>query len=306
MKRILLYIILVASSTLSFAQQDAQYSQNMFNQMAINPGYAGSNGQICATAINRQQWMGFEGAPQTTLLTVDAAINPFGIESGVGLSVVNDELGYSSNFHLQGIYAYHMDLWRGELGIGAGIGFVNKTIDGDFDPITSDDATIPEKDNNISFDLALGAFYQDNSFYAGAAVTHINQPGFELNGTEVAYLRRHYFAAAGYNFQTPIALLELKPSVFLKSDGISSQINLNANVLYNKKIWGGLSFRLNDAIIGMVGIKLFNGLKIGYSYDLSISKLGRYNQGTHEVMIGYCFDLGLNQKPEKHKSVRFL
>lgn len=290
----------------ALAQQDPQYSQNMFNQMGVNPGYAGANDQICATAINRQQWLGFDGAPQTTLLTVDAAISPFGVESGVGLNVVNDEIGFSSNFYLQGVYAYRMDLWQGELGIGAGIGFINKTVDGSFEPISADDGTIPEKDNNISLDLSMGLFFQGNNFYAGGAVSHINQPNFNLNGTEVGVMRRHYFVAAGYNFQTPVALLELKPSVFLKSDGISSQINLNANVLYNKKIWGGFSYRLNDAVIAMVGIKLFNGIKIGYSYDLSISKLGRYNQGTHEVMLGYCFDLGLNQEPERHKSVRFL
>ena len=275
--------------------------------MANNPGFAGSNGNICATAINRQQWLGFDGAPQTTILSVDAAVAPFGINSGVGLNIVNDQLGVASNFKAGGTYAYRFPLLRGELGIGTELGIINKSIDGDFNPLEDGDATIPKnKDNDINFDMSLGAFYKDEKLYAGISVSHINQANFELNGNTVASSQRHYFFAAGYNFNTPVSLLELKPSLFVKSDGRSHQINLNANVLYNKKFWGGISYRWEDAIIGILGIELFNGIKIGYSYDLNISKLSNYNQGTHEVMIGYCFNLGFEQKTENYNSVRFL
>jgi len=121
---ILTFVVLL-TWTSTFGQQDPVYSQYMFNTMAINPGYAGSNNIICATAVSRQQWIGFEGAPSTTIFHVDAAVQPFGISSGVGLALMNDQAGFDKNMGITGTYAYQKELGFGKLGIGLSFGMLN-------------------------------------------------------------------------------------------------------------------------------------------------------------------------------------
>jgi type IX secretion system PorP/SprF family membrane protein len=96
------------------------------------------------------------------------------------------------------------------------------------------------------------------------------------------------------------------PMFTVKSDGKANQVYLNTNVRYNKRFWGGVSYRTGDAIVGILGVELFNGVQVGYSYDFSVSKIGKYSSGTHELTIGYCFDLSLDRTPQRYKSIRFL
>jgi type IX secretion system PorP/SprF family membrane protein len=106
--------------------------------------------------------------------------------------------------------------------------------------------------------------------------------------------------------QLPNPSLELLPSVFAFSDGKVIQLTITSLVRYNKKLWGGVSYRAGDALIGIIGLELFNGIRIGYSYDYTISDIGKTSSGSHEFMINYCFDLNLGKSPMKYKSIRFL
>lgn len=104
----------------------------------------------------------------------------------------------------------------------------------------------------------------------------------------------------------PNPLFEIMPMFVLKSDGKANQLYLNTNVRYNKRFWGGVSYRAGDAVVGILGIELINGLRVGYSYDFVTSKIGKYSSGSHEFTLGYCFDLSLDKTPQKYKSIRFL
>jgi type IX secretion system PorP/SprF family membrane protein len=190
---------------------------------------------------------------------------------------------------------------------------LNKTLNpkweipgGDSHTPPSGDPLIPEnKESYVAFDAGLGLYYSADKYYASLSVTHINQPKIKFSkGTP--YISRHYYLTAGYTLQLPDPSLELLPSVFAFSDGKVTQFTLTSLIRYNKKVWGGVSYRYGDAIIGMIGLELFNGLRLGYAYDFTISDMGNNSNGSHEFMINYCFDLGLGKSPMKYKSIRFL
>ena len=311
MRRSLLLLFFVANPLLVvFAQQTPQFSHNMFNQMTINPGYAGSSDLICASAINRQQWVGFEGAPATTVVNVNSPFRLFGKSHGVGITVYNDKYAFNNDIDINLSYAYRMSVANGQLGIGIAGGFINSSLDPKWkDPdggTGTSDPTIPQqKESVMSLDLAFGLFYKTDRMYFGLSGQHLNEPA--LNKAENASkLKRHYYVTSGYNLALPNPSFEIIPSVFLVTDGVSSSLTVNTNVLYNKRIWGGVSYRLNDAIIGMFGVELFNGVRIGYAYDYSLSDLSGYNDGTHEFMVSYCFSLKKEKPPQRYKSIRFL
>lgn len=299
----------------AFAQQDAQFSYNMFNQLYVNPGYAGSNDAICATAINRHQWMGFEGYPMSTIFNVDAPIKS--ISSGVGMSVLSDKIGNEKNVTIKAAYSYRLDLGDGKLGIGLNLGLLNKSYEVDKWITPSDlagggssapDPSIPAANaSHMVFDMAFGAFYRTNDLYVGLSSTHLTQPKMSFDVSNSTFIKRHYYLTAGYFYQLPNnPLFEIRPSVYVKSDGATSQIDGNISVIYNKMIWGGVSYRPGDAIIGMLGVELKNGIKVGYAFDVVTSKIGSYNRLSHEFMAGYCFNISVDKRRGSYKSVRFL
>ncbi|MDA3781076.1 MAG: type IX secretion system membrane protein PorP/SprF [Bacteroidales bacterium] len=297
----------------SFAQQDPQFSQNMFSQMSYNPGYVGSEDKICVAVLSRQQWVGFgDGSPKTSVFNFDAAINPFGISSGIGLSLMKDEYGFNENYGISIAYAYKLNIGNGSLGIGVNGGIINEAIDAnwyvpesEFHQNPNNDPAIPGNESAMAFDMGVGVFYRTQDLYVGFSSTHITQPEFDYEkGTPS--LKRHYYISGGYNIILANPLYEIKPSVFVQSDGASTQMSINTYLLYNKKLWGGVSLRTDNSIVAMAGIKLFNWVKVGYSYDIGTSDISSYNDGSHEIMIGFSFDVKTDKSPKKYKSIRFL
>jgi type IX secretion system PorP/SprF family membrane protein len=256
--------------TISFSQQDPTYSQPMFNQMAFNPGYAGGSDMVCFSLLTRQQWVGFEGAPSTTMLTANMPFKVFGISSGAGLTLMSDQIGFEDNLSIALSYAYRLDIGTGKLGIGLSAGLYNKSLKPKWDIPESENHTpatgdplIPENDESVvSFDLGFGLYYRTDDLYVGLSSTHLNEAKLKYTkGTP--YLKRQYYLIAGYTLPFGKPLFEVTPSIFLYSDGKTSQISINTMVLYNKKFWGGVSYRAGDAITGMIGIELFSGIRIG-------------------------------------------
>jgi type IX secretion system PorP/SprF family membrane protein len=306
-----LFLVLISQQLLS--QQDPLSSQYMFNNLTYNPGVAGTSGMICATALNRQQWIGFKGAPSTTVFNISAPFSPFRIKSGVGLLVESDNVGFDKDINLTASYSYLMEVGQGKLGIGLSLGMLNKTLDpkweipeGDAHTPFSGDPLIPEnKESYIAFDAGLGLYYKADKYYAAFSVTHLNQPKIKFTkGTP--YISRHYYLTAGYTLQLPNPSLELLPSVLAFSDGKVAQFTLTSLLRYNKKAWGGVSYRAGDALIGIIGIELFNGIRFGYAYDFTISDIRTNSSGSHEFMVNYCFDISAGKSPMKYKSIRFL
>jgi type IX secretion system PorP/SprF family membrane protein len=318
MKRTLtafLFLILILPAGLS--QQDPVSSQYMFNVLTYNPGIAGTSGMICATALNRQQWVGFKGAPATTLFTISAPVSLFKRKHGVGLVIETDNIGFNKDLELSGIYTYLIDLNIGRLGIGVNLGMASKTLEptwyipsGDnFTPPDQDPLIPVNKENFIAFDAGLGLYLAGDKYYAGLSVTHLNQPKIKYtreNADVVTYISRHYYLFAGYTFQLSNPSFELLPSVFAYSDGKALQFNVTSLVRYNKKVWGGVSYRAGDALIGMIGFELFNGIRIGYAYDFPLTDIRKNTSGSHELMVNYCFDISLGRSPLRYKSIRFL
>lgn len=306
-----LFFILFLQPVIS--QQDPLASQYMFNTLTYNPGVAGTSGLICATALNRQQWVGFKGAPSTTLFNISAPISPFKIKSGVGLLIESDNVGFDKDINLSLSYSYLMDAGPGKLGIGVSLGMLNKTLNptwqipaGDAHTPATGDPLIPEsKESFVAFDAGFGLFYKAEKYYAGLSVTHLNQPKIKFSkGTP--YVSRHYYLTAGYNLQLPNPSLELLPSVFAFSDGKVTQFTVTSLIRYNKKVWGGVSYRAGDALTGLVGFELYNGIRLGYAYDFTLSDIRKNSSGSHEFLVNYCFDLSLGKSPMKYKSIRFL
>jgi type IX secretion system PorP/SprF family membrane protein len=307
------FLFLIVFSYCGLSQQDALTTQYMFNTLSYNPGASGISGMICATALNRQQWAGFKGAPSTTVFNVSAPVNLFRIRSGIGLVLQSDNVGFDKDKKISLSYAYLMDLGQGKLGLGINIGVLNKAISptwfipsGDSYTPPSGDPLIPEgKESYIAFDAGLGAFYKTDRYYAGVSVTHINEPKIKFS-KGLPYVSRHYYFTAGYNLQMPSPGFELLPSVFAFSDGKVTQLAINTLVRYNKKVWGGVSYRAGDSVSGIIGFELFNGIRLGYSYDFPMTDIRKSTSGSHELMVSYCFEVGLGKSPMKYKSIRFL
>ncbi len=307
------FICLVLILYPCLSQQDPLTSNYMFSTLNYNPGFAGTSGMICATAMNRQQWIGFKGAPSTTLFNISAPVSPFKINSGVGLIVENDNIGFDKNTNLSLIYAYIAEIGQGKLGVGLNAGIYNMTLDPDWQIPTGDvftppsgDPLIPEsKESVVTFDAGLGAYYRTDKYYAGLSVSHINQPRVKFT-KGVSYISRHYYLTAGYVLQMSNPSFELLPSLYALSDGKVIQISATSLLRYNKKVWGGVSYRPGDAVVGIVGIELFNGIRVGYAYDFPLSDVRKSTSGSHEFMVNYCFDLSLGKSPMRYKSIRFL
>lgn len=309
MKKIFFVIIFVCFALILRAQQDPQFSQNMFNILSVNPAYAGAEKDIVVSAINRQQWVGFDNAPVTTVVNLSTPVRFAGKTHGLGLSIIRDELGFEKNTGVKFSYSYQKELNNGSLHFGVSVGFQNNALKGewfvpdgvDYNP--QDDlggATIDE--GEIILDPGLGIFYQTDNFYAGLSVLHVTEPSVAYNESVEIYLARHYYATAGYTLKLDESW-EVMPSVFYKTDAVVSQIDVNSLLRYNKKIWGGVSYRVDDAIVGMVGVLFNNGIQFGYAYDISTSKIAK---ASHEFLLTYRFNTKLESRNQKYKSIRFL
>lgn len=309
LKKPILMLVSMFLLSSAFAQQDPQYSQVMFNQNTINPGAAGSSDMIATSLINRIQWLGFDGAPRTNALNVNAAVSPFGFKSGVGLNIFSDNPAFNKDLGINLSYAARIKTGKGTLGIGVSGGFISKNLDPKWTPTATGDGAIPQgKESSINLDLGAGIYYNNEEMYFGFSTTHLN--GTKMNSANnPARYKRQFYLTGGYILNMPNPSWQFNPSVYAVSDLFLAQISISANIKYNKKFWGGVSYRmgrLGDAITGMIGIELFNGLKIGYAYEFSMREISAYNDGSHELMLGYTFSLKKERPPQQYKSIRFL
>lgn len=313
MKRaILCWSMLFISIYIIKAQQDPQFSQNYLNQLSVNPGFAGSSNLINVSLLNRYQWVGFPGAPVTTIFNVDAPLRLIGNNDGLGMTIINDVIGYEKNVSVGFLYSWRTHLGTGTLGSGISLGIMNKNlkpgwsgVDGN-ELVNLSDPEIPKQETNgILADVGLGLFYQNKDYYLALSVKHINQPSFTYEQAGRYSMLRNYYFTGGYNIRMKNEMFELLPSFFFKTVASAYQLDLNMLVQYDKRLWGGLGYRLDDAVILLLGAELRNGIRFGYAYDISTSALSRYNSGSHEVYLAYSVLLG-KKKTHKYKSVRFL
>ncbi|MBL7925106.1 MAG: type IX secretion system membrane protein PorP/SprF [Bacteroidia bacterium] len=304
MKKLLAVVAAGCLTTMAFAQQDPQFSQNMFNRLWVNPASAGSSEAICASLLYRAQWVSFDGAPKTGVFSAEAPLANNKV--GLGLSINTDEIGFENSFTAKLAGAYRFDVGNGKLALGVDFGIVQTTIDGKFvaPDGTANDPAIPQ--NSVSgnaFDLGGGLYYNSEKLYIGVSSTHLLESEVDLDKFTKEY-KRHYYGMIGYTFElTPS--VSLKPMVFVKNVTDNTTIDVNVNAHFNNRFWAGLSWRNEDAIVGMLGLTLIENLRLGYAYDFTTSELKDYSDGTHEIMLGYCFNVK-KKVPVSIRNVRFL
>ena len=306
MRKIFIIIIGVLSVITVSAQQDPQFSQNMFNKLANNPGFAGSRGYIATSVLHRSQYMGFGedggAAASTQNFSIDAEL-PF-LYGGVGLNIVKDNIAGFSNLGLQVSYAYRTELGIGQIGMGMSVGMHQSGLDGGFLKAAVDgDPAIPTGDvSGSALDLGAGIYYNTQDIYIGISSAHLTEPVVEWSDGQDFNTKRHYFLISGYTHDLNSVLL-LHPSIYLKSDGATSQLDINTNLIYNNKMWGGVSYRLDEGLILLAGMHVNEDLKFGLAYDVTL-----LNDLTNsfEIMLGYNFRINYEKPILKYKNPRFL
>ena len=305
MKKIIILIIAVISLITVSAQQDPQFTQNMFNKLANNPGFAGSRGVIATSILHRSQWMGFNdggAAASTQNFSVDAEL-PF-LYGGVGLNVVNDNIAEFRNLGLQASYAYRTELGVGQIGMGMSVGMYQSGLNGSkLKSAQSNDPAIPTVEvKGSSLDIGAGIYYNTQDVYVGLSSAHMTEPTVEWSDGQDFDLTRHYFLIAGYYHELS-SLLSLNPSIYLKSDGATSQLDINTNLIYNNKMWGGVSYRLDEGVSLLAGMNMNEDFRFGLAYDITIMNA---MTNSLEFMLGYNFKIKTNKTISKYKNPRFL
>jgi type IX secretion system PorP/SprF family membrane protein len=279
------------------AQQDPMYSMYMFNMMAINPAYAGTNDHVVATGLFRRQWLNFPGSPQTATFTAHAPMKNEKV--GLGISFINDRLGDMSTNAAMAAYSYHLRFRKSRLSLGLQAGARNFNINLSelkLSPVYQYDDAFANNINTWSFNFGTGLFWYSDKYYLGVSLPHIQNnilSNQQLNTVYVARLRTHVNVAGGYVF-TINPMLKLKPSFLVKHvGGAPVQIDLNANVYWLDVLSIGASYRSVSAFVLMVEVQLNKTFRLGYAYDQTTNRMRGYTGGTHEIMLRV--DAGFNK-----------
>lgn len=295
------------------AQYDARLSQYFMAKPYYNPAVAGATEDLNILALARLEWVGMSGAPMSFFVTSDMPLNIGKTQHGIGLAVYTESIGLFMNTHVGAQYAYKHKLFGGVISGGLQIGLVNQSFDGSkVEMVESEfhqetDAAIPtEQVSGMGLDLNFGIYYNHKRFYAGFGMTHLTQPELQLDENAYTYIGRSFNLMGGYNIQLRNPLIELQPSVFLLTDMQSFHADITARLEYNKMFNGGISYRVNESVGVMFGVKI-GRFQAGYAYDFPITALGRASSGSHELCLRYAMKLNKTKTGKnRHKSVRIL
>lgn len=291
----LIYTIIFGLSAFNFsAQQDALYSQYMFNPLAINPAYAGSRESISGVMLYRSQWVGMDGAPNTGTFTIHSPIK--GKNFALGFSMAGEKIGPTKNANAALTYAYRLRLGKGKLSFGLRGGMYSSRLDGtllNFNN-TGDSHNTGAQLKAVAPNFDFGTYYYTNKFYVGASVSHLLSEQLKYDNPNNVNLQlvQHFMVTAGYAWEINDRLV-LKPSTLIKvAEGAPMNIDLNVSALFNKVFWLGASYRSSGSMIFITEYNITDFLRLGYSYDMSIGQLRKYNSGSHELFIGTDFTIG--------------
>jgi type IX secretion system PorP/SprF family membrane protein len=308
MKRVFTAIITTFSVFSGLAQQDAQFSQNMFLNDAINSGAVGIKGMHCFNLVARDQWTSFEGNPFTGQFSYNGPLSSID-NVGVGAVVVFDKIGFEQNVSVKLNGAYHLPLGNGKLGLGLGLGILNKGFSGEVKASTMSDPIVSNINGQSStgFDLGFGAFYYvPEKLYFGISGQKLIAQELTL-GEANPKLRQHVYITGGYYYQASKNIV-LKPNLLVKTDLSSTQMDVNLTAEFKQQFWIGASYRVQDAIVANVGFYIKPTLKVGLAYDYTTQSLkdgatftswnsdgssedkkNNRSVGAVEIYLGYCF-----------------
>ncbi len=271
------------------AQQRPLQSLYMFDPLLINPAFAGNHVQLSATSIYRNQWVNLEGAPKTFTASIHSSF--FNTKMGLGVILGNDQIGIHNDFSFYGIYSYRIKISRkGTLSMG---------IQGGFNNIRSDYTRLNLKSQNdpnltgvitkLNPNVGAGFFYYQKNLYAGISVPQLinnNVLDLEGNGSLSTQLRYYYvFSGFSKNLSNNVKVL---PSTLLRiQEQAPFSFDLNTTFVFHDVVGLGVSYRLNEGMVGLFELQLNENFHVGYAYDFTTSDLNQFSNGSHEIMINY-------------------
>jgi type IX secretion system PorP/SprF family membrane protein len=274
------------------AQQDAQYTQYMYNTVSVNPAYTGSRGHLSVAALHRSQWVGLDGAPVTQTINFHSPVGYNGV--GLGTSIVNDKIGPTSETYFDIDFSYTVqtsDVGRLSFGLKASAHLLDIRFS-ELNQFAPDQTLEQDIDNKFSPNFGAGIYFRTDKFYAGLSVPRFLQTShFEESSLSTAEEQMNFYFITGYVFEMN-PLLKFKPTVLAKVvEGAPLQIDLSANFMLNDKFILGAAYRWDAAISGMVGFQLNESFLIGMAYDKETTDLGNaaFNDGSFEVILRYDF-----------------
>ncbi|WP_378188312.1 type IX secretion system membrane protein PorP/SprF [Aquimarina sp. W85] len=293
-------ILILSWSHTTTAQQDAQYTQYMYNTIIVNPAYAGSRGVMSITGLHRSQWVGLDGAPRTQTLTMNT---PIGKKNriGLGLSIVNDEIGPTDETYFDIDFSYTIPTSeKGKLSFGLKAGGhllninlqeLNKYNSGD--PLFGSDI-----DNKFSPNVGLGLYYHTNRFYLGVSTPnlleteHFDESNISSDSEGVSFLakeRINFYLITGHTFDLSDSV-KFKPALLTKVvAGAPLQVDLSTSFLIYERVTLGAAYRWSAAFSGMVGFQISDSMMLGFAYDKETTELGntQFNDGSYEVFLRF-------------------
>lgn len=289
-----------------FAQQEVQFTQYMFNTHSVNPAYTGSRGAISSIALFRTQWVGFEGAPVTQSLNVNSPI--LNDKAGIGLTVINENIGPLKQTGIFTDFAYRIHFEKSTFALGLKAGA--EIFQAGFNNLNVINAGDNQFQTNVSSkllpNLGFGIYYHAEKYYFGFSTPKLVQNKIDVQSDSSAISRvgvhkLHYYFIGGY-VKDINPFIKFRPTTQVKiTYGAPVSVDANASFLFYDKLWLGAMYRFGDAVGLLVQFQFNTQLRTGYSYDYTTSKMNKFSNGTHEIMIGY----DLSFAKEKIKSPRY-
>ncbi|WP_372641212.1 type IX secretion system membrane protein PorP/SprF [Ancylomarina sp.] len=289
-KRLFILLFLIGLVISSFGQQDKMFTQYQNYPSSINPAYAGSRGSTQILGIARKQWVGLDGAPKSAVLSINSPISFFNM--GVGLTLETDVIGPEKSTDVGVDLSYKIKLAKTvfmNFGLKAGlthqkVDLTNSRVVDQYDPL------IQELNNDVLPNFGVGNYVYGEDFFVGFSIPRLLQTEIKSGGISSAKLDKsklHYFLMAGYLIKVN-PFIKLKPTMLLKAtQGSRLSWDLSATAIFLDRFWLGTSFRNEDSVAAIFQVNINNQLRLGYSYDIAVSKLSSRTHGSHEISMSY-------------------
>jgi type IX secretion system PorP/SprF family membrane protein len=283
------------TGVISYAQQDAQFTQYMYNTINVNPAYAGSRGALSIFALHRTQWVGLDGAPVTNAVSINTPIN--GSNLGLGVSLINDKIGPVNENTFSADLSYTIptsETFKLSFGVKGTANLFNLDVI-KLNPVDATDLSF-QNYNKFSPNIGAGIYLHSDKAYVGFSIPNFIQTN-RYDDNEVAIFKEkiNYYLIAGYVFDLKQDI-KFKPAVISKMvEGSPLQIDVSGNFMFNEKFVIGVAYRWSAALSAMVGFQVSDGIYIGYAYDNETTNLKNYNSGSHEIFLRYEIFKNINK-----------